>query len=53
MDELRTVQIRNMPPDLWLEIRAEAVRRGLDTADLLGLVWREWVACQKAPAGVR
>lgn len=49
MDELRTVQIRNLRVEIWVEIRAEAVRRGVDTAELVERVWREWRACRKQP----
>jgi len=41
-----TTQVRNVDPEKWREFRAEAVRHGVSTGQLLTQVLSEWLARQ-------
>lgn len=38
------IMVRNLDPDLWRQIRAEAVRHSLTGGALLNLIAAEWLA---------
>lgn len=36
------VHVRGLDPEVWRAIRADAVRRGISVAELIGLMWERW-----------
>lgn len=38
------VHVRGIDPEVWRELRIEALRQGISVAHLIEQVWREWCA---------
>lgn len=48
--ERPVVVVRNVDPELWRELRAEAVRRGLKVGELLNQVIQHWLLQKDKPS---
>lgn len=43
----QTIVVRRVDADTWIRVRAEAVKRRVDTGELLTEILREWLARQQ------